>query len=102
MSIVNYPASKKQICSPGYYRQLRQQLDKDIVLYTRVATGTGGPYSPLDSRSAFIKSNDEAGKRCARWTPPRYELHFPACGIPVPILSVKPFIRRGLREVIER
>jgi hypothetical protein len=47
MSILNYPASrKKQILrSPEYYRRRRQQLEKGIVLYTIVATGTGEPYS---------------------------------------------------------
>jgi hypothetical protein len=46
MSILNYPASKKkQIRSPEYYRRRRQQLEKGIVLYAIVATGTGEPYS---------------------------------------------------------
>jgi hypothetical protein len=30
---------------PEYYRRRRQQLEKGIVLYAIVATGTGEPYS---------------------------------------------------------
>jgi hypothetical protein len=36
---------KKQIRSPEYYRRRRQQLEKGIILYAIVATGTGEPYS---------------------------------------------------------
>lgn len=46
MSVLNYPNSKKKrICSPEYYRQRHQQLEKGIVLYAIVATGTGESYS---------------------------------------------------------
>lgn len=74
MSILNYPASRKK---------------QPRVLSTALPA-TGERYCPLcnsrymywstrftsDSRSAFIKSNDEARKGCAIWTPPLYELHF--------------------------
>jgi hypothetical protein len=46
MSILNYSASrKKQIRSPEYYRRRHQQLEKGIILYAIVATGTGESYS---------------------------------------------------------
>lgn len=71
------------------------------MLYAIVATGTGQPYSHEIQEVPLLRAMMTLERDVLDGTPLSIELHFPSCGIPVPIL-ITPFIRRGFREAIAR